>query len=187
VPPEVWRYYLLVNRPESSDTNFLWDDFQAKNNSELLGKLGNFVNRALKFIEASFNSELPPVGPLKEVDNKLIAAVDVELKGYLEAMERVSLKDALRYVMSVSELGNCYLQAEQPWVLIKTDPARCASVIGSWLSVPSRVVLTIVEAIATNLVRLLVSLCDPFMPSFSSKVREQLKLPLRPRLPEVRS
>jgi methionine--tRNA ligase beta chain len=93
----------------------------------------------------------------------------VELKGYLEAMERVALKDGLRFVMAVSELGNGYLQAEQPWVLIKSDPARCGSVI----------------AIATNLVRLLVSLCDPFMPSFSDKVREQLKLPQRPRLPET--
>ena len=36
VPSEVWRYYLLANRPETSDTDFKWDDFIARNNNELL-------------------------------------------------------------------------------------------------------------------------------------------------------
>lgn len=50
IPSEVWRYYLLINRPETSDTTFLWSDFMAKNNNELLANLGNFSNRCLKFI-----------------------------------------------------------------------------------------------------------------------------------------
>ncbi len=50
IPCEVWRYYLLINRPESQDTIFLWSDFLAKNNNELLANLGNFSNRILKFV-----------------------------------------------------------------------------------------------------------------------------------------
>jgi len=46
----VWRYYLLVNRPESQDSIFTWKDLQAKNNGELLANLGNFSNRLLKFL-----------------------------------------------------------------------------------------------------------------------------------------
>ena len=46
---QVWRYYLLSNRPEQSDTDFKWTDLAARNNSELLANLGNFVNRALSF------------------------------------------------------------------------------------------------------------------------------------------
>ena len=45
----MWRYFLLSNRPETSDTDFKWSDLAAKNNSELLANLGNFVNRALAF------------------------------------------------------------------------------------------------------------------------------------------
>jgi methionyl-tRNA synthetase len=45
IPSEVWRYYLISNRPETSDTDFKWDDFVAKNNNELLANLGNLVNR----------------------------------------------------------------------------------------------------------------------------------------------
>ncbi|KAJ9701153.1 hypothetical protein PVL29_006479 [Vitis rotundifolia] len=50
IPVEVWRYYLLTNRPEVSDTLFTWVDLQAKLNSELLNNLGNFINRVLSFI-----------------------------------------------------------------------------------------------------------------------------------------
>jgi methionyl-tRNA synthetase len=50
IPTEVWRYYLLTNRPEQQDTIFLWSDFVAKNNNELLKNLGNFSNRCLKFL-----------------------------------------------------------------------------------------------------------------------------------------
>ena len=49
---DVWRYYLLSNRPEASDTDFKWSDLQSRNNGELLANLGNFVNRVLKFTES---------------------------------------------------------------------------------------------------------------------------------------
>lgn len=52
VPSEIWRYYLLANRPENADTVFLWKDFAAKNNNELLKNIGNFTNRCLKFIKS---------------------------------------------------------------------------------------------------------------------------------------
>lgn len=47
-PPSVWRYYLLMNRPETSDSQFMWGEFIARNNTELLNNLGNFVNRVSK-------------------------------------------------------------------------------------------------------------------------------------------
>lgn len=55
VPSEVWRYYLLANRPESSDTEFSWNDFAAKVNNELLANPGNLTNRALKFAYDKFD------------------------------------------------------------------------------------------------------------------------------------
>ncbi|CAI9282636.1 unnamed protein product [Lactuca saligna] len=50
IPVEVWRYYLLTNRPKVSDILFTWTDLQAKLNTELLNNLGNFINRVLSFI-----------------------------------------------------------------------------------------------------------------------------------------
>ncbi|GJY39541.1 probable methionine--tRNA ligase [Tanacetum coccineum] len=50
IPVEVWRYYLLANRPEVKDTLFTWADLQIKINNELISTLGNFINRVLCFI-----------------------------------------------------------------------------------------------------------------------------------------
>jgi methionyl-tRNA synthetase len=63
IPPEVWRYYLLINRPEQADSSFSWDDFAAKTNNELLANLGNFVNRAISFAVKTFGGEVPASTP----------------------------------------------------------------------------------------------------------------------------
>lgn len=60
----MWRYYLLINRPETADTEFQWNDLQAKNNSELLSNLGNYCQRVLKFLEHNYAFEVPKPGPL---------------------------------------------------------------------------------------------------------------------------
>jgi len=59
VASEVWRYYLLINRPEQKDTVFLWKDFVDKNNNELLKNLGNFSNRCLKYVVGAFEGVVP--------------------------------------------------------------------------------------------------------------------------------
>jgi len=63
----VWRFYLLSNRPEISDTDFKWSDMRAKYNNELIANLGNFCNRALSFTASKSGSPPPPH------DNELIA------------------------------------------------------------------------------------------------------------------
>lgn len=55
IPSEIFRYYLLINRPEKADSLFTWNDFGVKNNNELLPNLGNLVNRALKFVYKNYN------------------------------------------------------------------------------------------------------------------------------------
>lgn len=72
VPSEVWRYYLLWNRPELSDTVFTWDDFAQKNNSELLKNLGNFINRALKFCKSKFDGIVPQVDVVLDDDQAFV-------------------------------------------------------------------------------------------------------------------
>jgi len=44
-PASVWRYYLISQRPETNDSAFLWSNFIAACNNELLANLGNFCNR----------------------------------------------------------------------------------------------------------------------------------------------
>ncbi|EPS72788.1 hypothetical protein M569_01969, partial [Genlisea aurea] len=116
LPVEVWRYYLLTNRPEVSDTLFTWADLQAKLNSELLSNLGNFVNRVLSFIAketgSGYGSIIPdaPEAHSHPLTKALGDKIGDYVEQYIEAMEKVKLKQALKIAMTVSGEGNAYLQ-----------------------------------------------------------------------------
>ncbi|KAF8729573.1 hypothetical protein HU200_017517 [Digitaria exilis] len=166
IPPEVWRYYLLMNRPEASDTLFTWTDLQAKLNSELLNNLGNFINRVLSFIAkpagAGYNSIIPdaPGARSHPSTSDLAEKTSKRVDQYLDAMEKVKLKQGLKSAMGISTDGNLYLQNSEFWQLYKEDPVSCA----------------IVMKTSVGLVYLLACLLEPFMPSFSNEVRRQLNL-----------
>lgn len=167
IPVEVWRYYLLTNRPEVSDTLFTWADLQAKLNSELLNNLGNFINRVLSFVAKPSGQgygSIIPDAPQAEADpltEKLAEKVGKYVEQYIEAMEKVKLKQGLKTAMAISSEGNAYLQESQFWKLYKEDQPRCA----------------IVMRTSVGLVHLLACLLEPFMPSFSLEVFKQLNLP----------
>ncbi|CAF1856763.1 BnaC04g29310D [Brassica napus] len=169
IPVEVWRYYLLTNRPEVSDTLFTWGDLQAKLTGELLNNLGNFVNRVLSFIAkpepSGYGSVIPdaPGAESHPLTQSLAEKVGKFVKEYVEAMEKVKLKQGLKIAMTISNEGNAYLQEAQFWKLFKEDKPSCAIVIRT----------------AAGLVYLLAQLLEPFMPSFSREVFKQLNLSLQ--------
>ncbi|KAH9620568.1 hypothetical protein KSS87_002105 [Heliosperma pusillum] len=167
IPVEVWRYYLLTNRPEVSDTLFTWPDLQAKLNSELLSNLGNFVNRVLSFIAKpsgqGYDSVIPdaPQAESHSLTHILGEKLEKNVDEYVEAMEKVKLKQGLKSAMLISGDGNAYLQESQFWKLYKEDPATCAVVMRT----------------SAGLVYVLACLLEPFMPSFSIEVLKQLNMP----------
>ncbi|KAL0452019.1 UNVERIFIED_CONTAM: putative methionine--tRNA ligase [Sesamum latifolium] len=172
IPVEVWRYYLLTNRPEVSDTLFTWVDLQAKLNSELLSNLGNFINRVLSFIAkdpaSGYGSIIPDAqgADSHPLTKALGEKVGNYVEQYIEAMEKVKLKQGLKLAMAVSGEGNAYLQESQFWKLYKEDRPSCSVVMKT----------------SAGLVYLLACLLEPFMPSFSLEVLKQLNLPLETQL-----
>ncbi|KAK6161741.1 hypothetical protein DH2020_005122 [Rehmannia glutinosa] len=168
IPVEVWRYYLLTNRPEVSDTLFTWADLQAKLNSELLSNLGNFINRVLSFIAkdpgSGYGSVIPDAqgADSHPLTKALGDKVGNYVEQYIEAMEKVKLKQGLKLAMTISGEGNAYLQESQFWKLYKEDKPSCSVVMKT----------------STGLVYLLACLLEPFMPSFSLEVLKQLNMPL---------
>lgn len=161
IPSEVWRYYLLINRPEQSDTVFLWNDFMAKNNNELLANLGNFSNRCLKYLHDQLGGKLPAYeGELHPEDQKFLNELYAKFQEYIDHMEQVKIKDSLKIAMAYSSVCNGYWQDQKPWELIKKDIKRCHQVVN----------------IATNALFFLCSILEPFIPSFSAKVYEQLNV-----------
>lgn len=130
ITSEVWRYYLLANRPEAQDTVFLWNDFVAKNNSELLKNLGNFSNRCLMFLKSSFKGVVPAYeGPKTDQDASFLKSLWGKFEEYCSIMEEIKIKDGVRCAMAVSSMCNAYLQETAMWDLAKKDPTRCAQVM----------------------------------------------------------
>ena len=167
IPSEVWRYYLISNRPETSDTDFKWDDFVAKNNNELLANLGNLVNRVLIFTEKNFNGKIPKYHEEKidDIDKEFFNNIINKFKNYIKSMKNVEIREGIKIFMEISSLGNAYLQTNQPWNLLKQkyekyDPLKAETIF----------------YILNAFIRFLGALAEPFIPSFSAKLYEILNI-----------
>ena len=165
VPADVWRYYLLKNRPETGDTQFEWKHFIESNNSELLAKLGNFVNRVIKLVNSKiYNSIIPDYTAMHSdpTFDKAKQEVNQHLKQYTEDLESVSLKAGLQSAMHIAQAGNNFLQSNGfDNKLAANEPEKAAAVTG----------------IAINLIYLCASIFAPYLPATSKSILEQLQAP----------
>lgn len=126
---DVLRYVLTANAPETKDNDFSWKDFQTRNNSELVGILGNFVNRAFVLTHKYFGGKVPTCGELLTFDRETLDRVP-ELKASLERnIEGYRFRDALRDAMEIARVGNKYISDSEPWKVAKTDSARTATIL----------------------------------------------------------
>lgn len=163
IPPSVWRYYLAAVRPETSDSQFSWDDFQSRNNNELLANLGNFVNRIVKFVNAKYNGVIPSYDP-KEVTNYdgVVSDLNALIKSYIEEMEAVHERRGLEVAMAVSARGNQFLQDNKlDNSTYNNEPKKADAIVG----------------VGLNIVYLVGSLIYPYMPETAKQINEQLNAP----------
>ncbi|GAB4074303.1 methionine--tRNA ligase [Barrientosiimonas marina] len=154
--PDSIRYFLTVNAPESRDANFSFREFIYSHNSELLGAYGNFVNRALKFINKSYEG-ITPKGELDVEIRKMVQSL-YERIGHL--ISDGKFKKALEEIFDFIRYANKYFDEEQPWIQIKEDIPSCNDTMASCVY------------IIANLSKLL----SPFLPFSSKKVQEMLNL-----------
>ncbi|XP_055016361.1 methionine--tRNA ligase, cytoplasmic isoform X2 [Boleophthalmus pectinirostris] len=163
IPSDVWRFYLLYVRPEGQDSAFSWADMAMKNNSELLNNLGNFINRAGMFVTKFFEGCVP-VMDLQPEDKRVLALVGWELQQYIQLMDKVKLRDALKHILNISRHGNQYIQVNEPWKKIKggdSERQRAGTVTG----------------VSVNISCLLSVMLLPYMPTVSQTIRDQLNAP----------
>ncbi|KAK5608807.1 Methionine--tRNA ligase, cytoplasmic, partial [Crenichthys baileyi] len=163
IPSDVWRFYLLYVRPEGQDSAFSWGDMALKNNSELLNNLGNFINRGGMFVTKFFGGCVPAM-ELQQEDKKLLAVVGWELQQYIQVMDKVKIRDALKHVLNISRHGNQYIQVNEPWKKIKggeSERQRAGTVTG----------------VSVNIACLLSVMLLPYMPAVSQTIRDQLNAP----------
>jgi len=127
LPADYWRYYLMANAPEGSDSNFTWQHFAGVVNKDLADVLGNFVNRITKFTASRFGGKVPEGGSYGAEEKALSEQLDQRIDQYTEHMERMEFRKAVGELRSTWVLGNEYLTKAAPWTTIKTDPAKAAA------------------------------------------------------------
>jgi methionyl-tRNA synthetase len=125
--PDSLRYCLARNLPETRDTNFAWDDFQARHNNELADILGNFINRTLTFTEKYFEGKVPPRGTLLDADQDALDGILEAAASTEDQMRAFKIRAATETLLLVSKQANRYFDEAQPWATRKTDLARCAT------------------------------------------------------------
>ncbi len=158
--PDVLRYTMLTNLPETKDSEFTWKDFQAKNNNELVAIFGNFVNRALVLTQKYFDNQVPARDALTSLDEKVIADLKEFPSRIAASIEAYRFREATAHLMDLARLGNKYLAETEPWKLAKTDMNRVATI------------LNIAIQISGNLA----VLAEPFLPYTAQKLRDMLNL-----------
>ena len=154
------RYVLTVNAPERKDNNFTWKDFQRRNNKELVGDLGNFINRVLILTNKYFKGEVPECNQLTYYDKQLLNKLK-KLKTQIEQeLETFHFRQAVNSAMNFSRLGNKYLAETEPWKLWKHDKERVKTIL----------------YLANQIVASLSILLEPFLPFSANKIRQMLNI-----------
>ena len=147
------RYYLSINMPENKDSNWLWNDFVAKNNDELVGTYGNFIHRVFSFTSKNFGT-IPPMGERTDSDSEALSKIREACDEVADSIEKCHFKKGLRAAMNLASYGNYYFDHHKPWVLVKSDKQRCGTVL--------HICLRIIQALAV---------CTaPYLPFSSDKI-----------------
>ena len=155
---DVLRYVLTSNLPEHKDNNFTWKDFQTKNNSELVGILGNFINRVMVLTHKYYDGVVPEE-TVKFEEVKQLKEFAKRIGGYLEKFE---FRNALTEYMNLARLGNQFLQSQEPWKK-QENPEEVKGIMYA----------------AIQIAGMLAQLSEPFLPFTSQKLIKMFNTSLR--------
>jgi methionyl-tRNA synthetase len=125
IGPDIWRFYVFYNRPEKADSLFTWKDFQEKVNGELIGNLGNLVNRTLSFVSRYYGGTIPD-GTGNPAFWERVRQLETVIT---EKLERAELRDAFRTIFELSSFANKTFQDGEPWKKRTEDPPAAAALI----------------------------------------------------------
>jgi len=137
-PADPLRFYLSSTLPETGDVVFSWRDFQSRVNNDLIGTLGNYVNRVLSFTEKYFDGELPrPENPSEEI-NEVFADFKALETRFDERMMAPRPRDALGELLAMGRRANRFFDAAAPWKSRKENQEKaredlyaCCVLLGS--------------------------------------------------------
>ena len=158
IDADLWRFYLLANRPEKTDTSFSWQDFFDKINNEFLDNIGNLVNRTLVYCVNNFDGKLVKAS-YTETQKEFISHVKALEKQVSDSFEKVGLREALRLIMLIGKAGNKFFQDQEPWVKIKENRDEVQATVN----------------VLVHTIKDIAIMFSPFIPNTSKRIFKMLK------------
>jgi methionyl-tRNA synthetase len=157
---DVLRYVLAANMPETKDNDFTWKDFQQRNNSELVGILGNFIHRTLVLTNKYFNGIVPKCENITDYDIEILNNIDLLKDNIKNNINVFKFKESLSNVIEYARIGNKYLAETEPWKIKDLNSKELKNIINISLQICLK--LTIV--------------LEPFLPFTAEKLRLMLNI-----------
>jgi len=157
IPVDLWRFYLLAIRPESTDTFFSWKEFYSKVNYEFIDNIGNLINRVLVYLAKNFGGRILPL-TLTPDQSAFVGQCRQRIEKITEHLEAVHLRESLRQILLLAKSGNKFFQDSQPWGVIKENPSAAHATI----------------SLLVYLIRNIGILLYPFMPATAEALFEML-------------
>jgi methionyl-tRNA synthetase len=131
--PDALRYAIASILPEQNDTDLSDDDIIRRVNEELVATWGNLVNRVLSMSARNFDGKVPDSGEPGEDDRAILDLGPATLEKVATHIEAVELRGGLRAAMDAAGEVNAYLNATEPWKVLKTDKDRAGTIL--WTAV----------------------------------------------------
>tara|TARA_A100001011_G_scaffold41889_1_gene39460 strand:+ start:109 stop:1821 length:1713 start_codon:yes stop_codon:yes gene_type:complete len=129
------RYVLTSNAPETKDNDFTWDEFQSRNNNELVAIYGNFINRVVVLTNKYYDGINPEIESRLSEDEKILDQIGIMSKKIGSSIEKYKFREASQNLMQIARIGNKYLAEKEPWKLIDKDPKRVSEIINTALQI----------------------------------------------------
>ncbi|MBJ7542199.1 methionine--tRNA ligase [Rhodomicrobium udaipurense] len=152
------RYYFLREVPFGQDGNITHEQMVNRINADLANDLGNLAQRSLSMIAKNCAGSIPEPSEPDAADEPILAASAALLEANREAIDQQAPHKALDAIWKVVADTNKYFAVQEPWALKKTNPARMGTVLWTTAEVVRRVAI----------------LAQPYMPSSSARLLDQL-------------
>ena len=156
------RYYVLHEIPFANDGVLTYELMIERINSDLANILGNLVNRTISMAKKYFDGNVSNKKISTEFDSDLIDAINGLDKKVEVNMDKLEIGEAIEDIFQVLRKSNKYVDETTPWILAKEESDKDK-----------------LETVLYNLlesIRVCANLLEPFLPSTSEKIKQQLNI-----------
>ncbi len=158
--PEFLRYYLAAIAPENKDSDFTWEDFQAKVNNELANILGNLANRVFTFVNKYFDGKIEKPEHLTTLSQETLQDAHKLVSEIKECYENYRVRKAVKLIMDIARSGNKYFDETSPWKAVKENKENAAETL----------------YVCGELLRIISIILSPVLPKSMRKLRKMMNL-----------